>query len=142
MLSFALTVALAVPCGIPKLHHAHHKAEPVQTCAAPIVPMCFREPSPDPSVEPMPTVLPYYITTPVQDDESGEGAYIEQTNFSYSSIEPGAYVPFGEGTGGIVPPIGPHIPPTARAPEINGQGAAAALTLLLASIAIAKGKKK
>jgi hypothetical protein len=139
MLSFALTVALAAPCGIPKPHHAHHAAEPAQTCVAPVVPMCFRDPPPDVDLEPMPNVRPYYINTPVIDDESGEGVWIE-TTYEIGSI--GGVETLTSTPGGYIPPTGTRVPPTARAPEISGQGAACALTLLLGSIAIAKGRTK
>ena len=134
MLSFALTVALAAPCGIPKQphHHSHIAAEPVQTCAAPPVPMCFR----DLPIDPIEIgVYPYYIDTPVADDESGEGVWIE-TTYTLGSI--GSMETFTSSSGGSIPPTGSGSTPTARAPELSGAGAAGALTLLFCAIAITK----
>ena len=134
MLSFALTVALAAPCGIPH-KHKHHAPEPVQTCATPAVPMCFKQPDPDIAPIDAPSVYPYYINTPVIDDESGEGVWIE-TTYTLGSI--GSAETFTSSSGGGIPPIGSGSTPTARAPEISGAGAAGALTLLFCTIAITK----
>ena len=131
MLSFALTVALAAPCGIPH-KHKHHAPEPVQTCATPAVPMCFKQPDPDIAPIDAPSVYPYYINTPVIDDESGEGVWIE-TTYTLGSI--GSMETFTSSSGGSIPPTGPGSTPAARAPEISGAGAAGALTLLLGGLA-------
>ena len=140
MLSFALTMAMAAPCGIPH-KHKHHAPEPVQTCATPAVPMCFKQPDPDIAPIDAPRVYPYYINTPIVDDESGDGVYIEQTqDLVPGGIMPGYYVLVGGGGETLPPqPLNPPRPlPPARAPEISGAGAAGALTLLFCAIAITK----
>lgn len=116
-------------------HHAHAKPEPLQSCAAPVVPMCFRD-VPEPDIEPMPNVRPYYINVPVADDGTqGDGPYIETAGTLGAQVIYDA--PIG---GGAIPPRASA--PTARAPEISASGAGAALTLLLGGIAILRGAKR
>ena len=94
--------------------------------------MCFR----DPPIDPIEIgVYPYYIDTPVADDESGEGVWIE-TTYTLGSI--GSMETFTSSSGGSIPPIGSGSTPAARAPELSGAGAAGALTLLFCAIAITK----
>jgi hypothetical protein len=128
--TIALTLAIA-PCGIPPKAH-HRKPVLAQTCVAPQVPMCFRDPAPEPDIAPMPDVLPYYINTPVADDGTqGEGPYIDTSQI----ITPAP-------TGYSYPPAPvPRSPTPHAAPELGATQACGALTLLLGSIAMLKGRR-
>ena len=138
MLSFALTMAMAAPCGIPH-KHKHHAPEPVQTCATPAVPMCFRDPVPDPTEVILPPLQTYPLDTLTTEELPNYGAD------TLLLVSTGSYVLGGMPSGGalgFIPPNPPRPSPPARAPEISGTGAAGALTLLLGCVAIAKGKKR
>lgn len=139
MIHLALAVVLANPCLAP-VHHKHHTVTPVQSCVVPAVPMCFKDPVPDPEIAPIPQVLPYYITPTADDGTQGEGPYIGEADslVPSSSVMPG--VP------GLPPMISYPPPPPAyvapfKTPEISAAGTMPALVLLLGAIAILKGKK-
>jgi hypothetical protein len=126
----ALAASLAAPCLAPvkHAHHHHAKPEPQQSCAVPVVPMCFKDPAPDPTLDEV-VVAPYYINVPVEDDGTqGDGPYIETGGFDTTQI-------------GYLAPPAADVPRTARAPEIGGGGAPVALTLLLGGIAVLAGRR-
>lgn len=58
-----LATLLAQPCMAPKphKHHTHARPEPMQSCVTPPVPMCFREPAPEPDLLPIAAPLIYYM---------------------------------------------------------------------------------
>ena len=138
----AALVLAAAPCMVaPVRHHKHHKPGPLQSCAAPVVPMCFRDSPPDPVIEPVPTVRPYYIDVPVQDDESGEGVWIEDTAYLGSAGYNVEGISASYSVGGISyrgPPSPPRAVVPVRTPEISGAGGAAGITLLLGMVAVLK----
>ena len=137
----ALALTIAAPCLAPKPHKHHARSEPAQSCAAPGVPMCFRDPAPDPAIEPVPAVRPYYIDVPVQDDESGGGVWIEDTAYLGSAGYNVEGISASYSVGGISyrgPPSSPRVVVPVRTPEISAAGGAAGITLLLGMVAILK----
>jgi hypothetical protein len=136
----------AAPCMAPKPqeHHKRHnaplKAEPVQSCVTPPVPMCFRDPAPEPDIEPLPApmVVPYYINTPVADDETGEGPYVE-TGYNLP-ISAGGFIGVVTVVPRTVTPRYPS-PPRAQAPEIDPGAGLGAVTLLAGVLVIIRGRR-
>ena len=149
MLSFALTVALAAPCGIPKQPHHHSHIAAVQSCAAPIVPMCFREPV-DIDILPLSAPLLYYVLPPVADDiPAPDGDYAADLPPVAVYGGGGSFGGLGGYEGGGYAPIAPpggspapgQTPPSVKAPEIAWSSAPAAITFTLCLVALAKGRK-
>jgi len=150
-----LAVALAQPCLAPpkvaKHHHLHTSGKAsVQSCVTPPVPMCFREPAPEPDIEPLAMPLVYYtegLSTDNSPPPAGDTSQDEPPTVAGGGVivigTTGTYGPIGGGTlpgapGGYSPPTGS--PPT-RAPEMNGAGAAGALTLLFGCVAVLRGRR-
>ena len=140
MIDLILALALAQPCLAPRVatpthKHAHRVAIPAQTCVAPPVPMCFRDPVLDPTEVILPPLQTYPIDTLTTEEVPNASAD------TLLLVSTGGYVLGGISSGGpssFVPPGNPRDPPLARAPEISGAGAAGALTLLFCAIAITK----
>lgn len=126
--TLTLATLLAHPCMAPiKPHaHKHHLPTPVQSCVTPPVPMCFREPEPAPDILPVQQPLIYYQIPPDTADVESDTA---------PPIALGAIVSMGGGTSVTYTP--------ACAPEISGESAAGALTLLFAGLAVlCSGRRK
>jgi hypothetical protein len=162
MISLVLAVAIgtAQPCLAPPVihHHGHraHVPQPVQSCVTPPVPMCFREPDTEPDILPIAAPLIYYTSPPLADDTppAGETSQDEPPIIAGGGVivlgTTGIYAPIGGGDtpvppgGYSPPPVGTPCcatPPT-RAPEMNGPGAAGALTLLLGCVAVLRGRRR
>jgi len=160
LLTLAVAVGTAQPCLAPpkaaKHHHSHIIGNvPIQSCVTPPVPMCFREPAPVPDIEPLAAPLIYYTVGLLPDDSPPPPA--DDTSQDEPPIIAGGgvvvigtYGPIGGGgtpepPGGYSPPpVGTPCcatPPT-RAPEMNGPGAAGALTLLLGFVAVLRGRRR
>lgn len=133
----ALTMAVltAQPCLKPGIPHAAHRkrAEPAQSCAAPVVPMCYRE-SPEPALEPLAGVYAYYIEVPTAAPATSAPAPGFDLPDSLSTGLPIG----GRDTGGV----STVRTPACRVPEIEGKGSGAALVLLLGAIAAATGRRR
>lgn len=143
----------AAPClkPIPKQprHHSHVAAVPVQSCATPPVPMCFREPAPEPDLLPIQPPLIYYTTPPTADDDT-PSAVPGPTMIG----EPSLYYVGGGGFIGtyalptqapiIIPPE-PRYPSPPRvshaAPEIDPGSAVSAALLLAGGLVVLRGRR-
>ena len=145
----ALALTIATPCLAPKPHKHHARPAPAQSCAAPIVPMCFREPV-DIDILPLSAPLLYYVLPPVADDTpSPDGDYAADLppvavyggGGSFGGLEGyegGGYAPIAPPGGS---PAAGQTPPSVKAPEIAWSSAPAAITFTLCLVALAKGRK-
>jgi len=146
----ALALTIAAPCLAPKPHKHHARPEPVQSCAAPIVPMCFREPV-DIDILPSSAPLLYYVLPPVADDIPSSGSdyaadlppvAVYGVGGSFGGL--GGYE--GSGYAPIAPPGGSpspgQTPPSVKAPEFAWSTATGAITLALCLVGLAKGKRR
>jgi hypothetical protein len=128
--ALALATVLAQPCMSPHVAHGHRKhPAPAQSCITPPVPMCFREPAPEPDLLPVQAPLLYYVTPPTVDAPL-DAPYIPSGEY---------YLVGGGETVGPLP-LAPPPPPTQRAPEVSAVGAVGALTLLLGFVAVLRGR--
>lgn len=146
MISLVLAVVLANPCmAIPTQHHHKRQAIPVQTCAVPVVPMCFRDPVPDPGEIVLPP-LPYFDDVAADVSEQDATPLVESVEVlgsGYGGLIAGGGIetvaPVGGSGGGYSPPLKP---PPAEAPELSAVGTTPALVLLLGGIAVLGAKRK
>jgi hypothetical protein len=135
MIHLILAVVLANPCLAP-VHHKHHTSTPAQTCVVPTVPMCFKDPVPDPTEVVLPP-LPYYFEQPADDGTQGEGPYIETTAYSLSTG--GEFIGYSQSNRYVPPTHGYAVPH--QTPEVSAVGTMPALVLLLGGIAVIRGRK-
>lgn len=156
--SFTMRAHSATVQGAPCLkaaHHKHAKLTPVQSCATPEVPMCFRPPIDDtPPLIELDIVTRYSIQDApiVSDDYSTDiGGYWWLSgpvggDFAVGSV----LVPSEPGTPAISPPrlpqpppinIPPHSPPPLRTPEIDPHGALRGFMLLGGLLLVVRGKR-
>lgn len=173
MLAFTLAVALAQapitaqPCMAPVVRHKrHHKlpAAPLQSCVVPPVAMCFRDPAPDPDLEPISQVVPHYVpagTTdivpyevppPVVQDCSSGDCYPPAT-WSTAPLDGIAiYGTVWAPDPGM--PISPHLPPPdgrfppptgwhgqGAAPELDAGMGLGAVTLLAGTLVVLRARR-
>lgn len=166
-----LAVVLAQPCMVPRPqeHHRHHKTlvsapMPQQSCIVPPVPMCFREPAPEPDIEPLAAPLVYYTVSQASDSPAPA---VELTQLTGYSLLIGGEITSYSLSGGTVTGVTPRYSPPilgsapwnpqpcgptecchgavcapVKTPEIDPASAVGGLTLLSGLLTIIRSKRQ
>jgi hypothetical protein len=154
MISFILTVALAAPCTINK-PRKHHKHKPVAACVqVTAAPRVIFLPAPDPLP---PVVQTVYVPTPVPAQtvyEPVEYTYVDDSvawfvlgggsvvTTSVTNELPRTHAPTRPTPVHTFTPCCADPHDVAHVPEIDAQGAAAALTVLACALLILIGRRR